>query len=60
MLQEGTTWTTKNVDGWHYGVPAFFWPKIWLLSQNLEKGSKMQMFNVIHEIAGSLWSNRSL
>ena len=58
---EGVTRTTNSVEGWHYGLQAYFsasTPNIWLLSRNLEKDSKMQKFKYVQETAGLLCSKR--
>ena len=57
---EGVARTTKSVEGWRYGLQAFFGgstPNVWLLLRNLEKDSKTQKFKNVKEIAG-LFSKR--
>ena len=58
---EGVARTTNSVEGWHYGLQAYFsgsTPNIWLLLRNLEKDSKMQKFKYVQETAGLLCSKR--
>ena len=58
---EGVARTTNTVEGWHYGLQAYFsgsTPNIWLLLRNLEKDSKMQKFKYVQETAGLLCSKR--
>ena len=54
-------WTTNSVEGWHYGLQAYFsgsTPNHWLLLRNLEKDSKMQKFKNVQETADLLCSKR--
>ena len=54
-------WTINRVEGWHYGLQAYFsgsTPNIWLLLRNLEKNSKMQKFEHVQETAGLLCPKR--
>ena len=49
MQQERGARTTNSVEGWHYGLQAFFsgsTPNISLLLRNLEKNLKMQKFKM--------------
>ena len=58
---EGVARTTNSVEGWHYGLQAYFsgsTSNIWLLLRNLEKHSKMQKFKYVQETAGLLCSKR--
>ena len=58
---EGVARTTNSVEGWHYGLQAYFSgssPNIWLLLRNLEKDSKMQKLKYVQETAGLLCSKR--
>ena len=58
---EGVARTTNSVEGWHYGLQAYFsgsTPNIWLLLRNLENDSKMQKFKYVQETAGLLCSKR--
>ena len=53
--------TTNSVEGWQYGLQAYFsgsTPNIWLLLRNLEKDSKIQKFIYVQETAGLLCSKR--
>ena len=45
---EGVARTTNSVEGWHYGLQAYFTgsqPNVRLLLRNLKNDSKMQKFN---------------
>ena len=58
---ERVAWTTNSVEGWHYGLQAYFsgsTPNIWLFLRNLEKDSKMQKLKYVQETAGLLCSKR--
>ena len=58
---EGVARTKNSVEGWHYGLQAYFsgsTPNIWLLLRNLGKDSKMQKFTYVQETAGLLCSKR--
>ena len=58
---EGVVRTTNSVEGWHYGLQAYFsgsTPNIWLLLRNLEKDSKSQKFKYVQETAALLCSKR--
>ena len=58
---EGVARTTNSVEGWHFGLQAYFsdsTPNTWLLLRNLEKDSKKQKFKYVQETAGLLGSKR--
>ena len=58
---EGVARTTNSVEGWHYGLQAYFTgsqPNVWLLLRNLEKDSKMQNFKYLQETTGVVCSKR--
>ena len=58
---EGVARTTNSVEGWHYGLQAYFTgsqPNVWLLLRNLEKDSKMQKFEYLQETTGIVCSKR--
>ena len=58
---EGVARTTNSVEGWHYGLQAYFRgssPNIWVLRRNLEKDAKMQKFKYLKETSGVLCSKR--
>ena len=47
--------TTNSVEGWHYGLQAYFGGStlnVWLLLRNMEKDSKVQKFEYVQETAG--------
>ena len=67
LLNLSNTWLVDGtfklspVEGWHYGLQAYFsgsTPNIWLLLRNFEKDSKMQKFKYVQETAGLLCSKR--
>ena len=58
---EGVARTTNSVEGWHYGLQAYFTgsqPNVWVLLRNLEKDSKMQKFKYLQETTGIVCSKR--
>ena len=58
---EGIARTTNSVEGWHYGLQAYFngsTPNNWMLLRNLGKDSKMHKFKYVQETAGLLCSKR--
>ena len=58
---EGVARTTNSVEGWHYGLQAYFTgsqPNVWLLLRNLDNDSKMQKFKYLQETTGIVCSKR--